>query len=329
MRNGVRAGLPLGLLILVLGTLSPAAVRADDGDAVAMVNGRPISQRQLNRVLHESYGLRILQQLMLVDIAREKAKALGLKVTRTDIDAEYQQALEGIAGPARDPNVPLTEDEKQQALDYMLQQNCITRAEFMLGMERNAYLRRIAEQDFKVDEATLREEFARTYGEKAEVRHIQIRMGDTAALHEALNLLADGVDFAEVARRVSQNDETAARGGLMEPFAFDASDDTIAPEIRDRAFALSPGEVSTAPVRVGQWWHLLKLERRIPPADVRYDDVRDQVLAKLRDRVIRQRMNELMVKLFQAADIRVLDVDLRRDFEKFMKENTELPGTQH
>ena len=53
-----------------------------------------------------------------------------------------------------------------------------------------------------MEDPALREEFARLHGEKVEVRHIQV--ADVSGLHEALNQLEKGADFAQVARAVSQ-----------------------------------------------------------------------------------------------------------------------------
>jgi parvulin-like peptidyl-prolyl isomerase len=140
-------------------------------------------------------------------------------------------------------------------------------------------------------------------------------------LHEALDLLDNKVDFAEVARRVSQNSETAANGGLLEPFAF--NDDNLAPLLREAAFAMKPGDVSK-PIRVGRWWHILKLERRVAAGGARFEDVREQVEQALRERVLPQEMNRLITGLFQKAQIRVLDGGLKPKFEKLVKENAAL-----
>lgn len=309
----------LAVAAVAVGSLLPLpAVRAADGDAVVIVNGRPISKRRMVSVLMDAYGLRIMQQLIVLDLARAETQRLKLRVTEGDIDHEFERTLSRIAPEVGGQHKQLTEDERRQALDFMLQQKGISLAEFMIGMERNAHLRTIVERDFRVDEATLREEFARTRGEKVEVRHIQV--DNVNGLHEALNLLDSQTDFAEVARRVSQNSETAARGGLLEPFAFNAPDELIRPVLREAAFSMKVGEVSK-PIKVGRWWHILKLERRIPPAEVSFGDVRDQVERELCERVIPDKMNALVADLFRKAEIRVLDRKLKRKYEDLLRQN--------
>jgi parvulin-like peptidyl-prolyl isomerase len=302
------------VLALVAGR--PAAGRAEDGDAIALVNGRPISRARMVDVLMEGYGLRVMQQLIALELAKAETARLKLSVTPADVEAEFRGAVDQIAPATDAQGQKLGAEEKRQSLDFLLQQKNLTLVEFRLAMERNAHLRKIAERDFRVDEPTLREEFARLHGEKVEVRHIQV--DDIPGLHAALDLLGKGTDFAEVARRVSKNTDSAPRGGLLEPFAF--NDAGIAALLREQAFALKPGEVSK-PLRVGQWWHILKLERRIAPENVRFEDVRGEVEKALRERVLPERMRALVNDLVRQAEVRVLDGALKQKYEELLKQN--------
>lgn len=306
-----------GLLAAV--GLPLSAARAADGDAVAIVNGQPITKRRMVEVLMEAYGLRVMQQLIVLELAKEETRRLKIGVSPADVEREFEQALARIAPLTGAQGQALGEDERRQSLDILLQQKGISLSEFRIGMERNAHLRKVVERNFRVDEATLREEFARSYGEKVELRHIQIKVGDVNGLHEALNLLDKKTDFAEVARRVSQNADTAPDGGLLTPFAF--NDESIAASLREAAFSLKPGEILTAPIKVGRWWQIIKLERRIAPADVRFEEVRTEVERTLRERVTAERMNKLVTELFQKAEIRVLDRELKKKFNKLLQEN--------
>lgn len=315
-----------GSCLFAFGLLGAAVdATAADGDAVAMVNGTPISKWELQQVLKDAHGLQVMQQLIVLELARQESKRLGLKVSEGEVDREFERAMKKIAGETREDGKKLTESEQRQALEFMLQQKCISMPEFRIGMCRNAHLRKIVEQRFEVTEATLREEFARTHGERVEVRHIQV--DDTRSLSEALNLLSEGIDFAEVARRVSKNAATGARGGLLEPFSFNASPEEVASQIREQAFAMKPGDVSP-PVRVGRWWHILKLERRIPPENVDFESVRPDVERSLRERVIPEMMNELLMRLYERANIRVLDSDLRGKYREMMEKNQLPPSAQ-
>ncbi len=311
--DGRRKRLLGGLLAMVVA----AGAAGQDGDAVAIVDGRTVTREELVSLLIESRGLPVLQQLVLLELAKAETERRGMKVSAGDIDAEFERSLEEVALSAGLKGEDATRENKLKALQVVLEQRSISMAEYMVAMERNAHLRKCFEQEFDVDEATLREEFARTYGERVDVRHIQV--SDLRKLNTVIQQLNDGADFAEVAMRESENPESAQRGGRLEPFTFD--DARYPAAMREAAFSLKEGKRS-APVQTDRYYHILKLERRIPPQNVRFEDVREDVLRRMRERVEIDEMGKLLEKLFRKASIRVIDASLRRKYEDFLKKNT-------
>ncbi len=304
--------------VTLTATLLAGSVYAD-GDAFVIVNGRPITREQVVDTLMEAHGLSITQQLIVLELAKQETKRRGLEVTPADTDTEFQRSLDQML-PATNSGDAVSKEDKLQALKLVLEQKNISMTEFMIGMERNAHLRKAVRQGLRINETTLREEFARTHGEKVVVRHIQTSLSDAAKLNQALDLLSQGEDFAEVARQLSQNPETAARGGEMAPFTF--GDEQIPPALREAAFSLQPGEVS-APIRVERRFHILKLERRIPPQNARFEDVRDEVEGRLLERVVPRQMGQLAQELFRKAKIRILDPKIRKEYEEMLKRNAQ------
>lgn len=306
----------------LLSALAPA--RGDqDGTAVALVNGHPIAREELLDVLVEAYGVEVLQQLVILRVAKQETQQQGLRVTKADIETEFQSALDRIAQESgMDPD-EATEANKREALQQVLDERGISLAEFMIGMERNAHLRKIAERDLRITDETLRGEFARSYGEKAKISHIQVPISDRRALDEVLNLLARGSDFADVAHKLSRNPETAARGGEMEPFTFDDPD--IPPIIRERAFSLKEGAVSE-PLLAGQFFHVIKLHHRIPSEIARFEDKRAEIEQRVRQRAVPQLMAKLAVDLFKKAKITVLDADLSAKYQEFLERDAPAGG---
>jgi parvulin-like peptidyl-prolyl isomerase len=304
------------LFLLTLMTISPdvagiATARAADGDALVILNGRPITRDRFLELLIESHGLTVLEQLIATELAEQEAARHGIRVTDADVAAETTAALQRML-PVGD-NANVTDADRAEALDRILQQNGFSRGEFLLTMRRNACLRKVVENDLQITEATIQEEFARTYGEKVEVRHIQISVGQFGRVQAALAELDKGRDFIEVVREFSENPTTRANGGLMPPFAF--NEDSIQPVLREAAFALKPGEQSSAAILTGQFYHILKRERRIPPEGVTLEQVRPQVIATLRDRMARKRMSELLIELDAKKELRILNRSLRERWE--------------
>ncbi|MBK8913901.1 MAG: peptidyl-prolyl cis-trans isomerase [Phycisphaerales bacterium] len=277
-------------------------------DAIALVNGKPVSREAVVNLLIESHGLAALQQMVLLELARQETQAAGIAVSRADVQREYEQSVERLL-TAEAPGERIEAVDKRRVLDLLLEQKGISHAEFMISMERNAHLRKLVEKNVVLSEATLREEFSRTYGERVEVRDIIV--ADSAALSAALEALNRGEDFARVAERFSRH-PSATQGGLLPPFSF--ADDQIPPLVREAAFALAPGEVS-APLRVEERFHVLRLERRLPPEHVRFEDVRAEVERSLRERVVTTEMSRRAAALFEKATVKVLEQRLREPFD--------------
>lgn len=313
--RGRLSGGRLALLLALVAFAPPG--RAQEGDAIAIINGEPLSRTKVVDTLLESHGLRIMQQHIALELARQETRRRGLSVTAGDIEAQVRRAIEEIVPPTDAAGVDLNEETKRRALRQLLDEKCLTMTEFLLAMERNAHLRKLAEQEVQVTEATLREEFARTYDEKVEVRDIVIPAGEQRTLQEVLSRLGRGEEFAEVARLLSTHRESAARGGLLAPFTF--GEPSLPPALRELAFTLKPGEVST-PTQTGDMIHVLRVERRIPPEGVRFEDVKEQVAARVRERAIRQKSVALMNRIFEQAQIRVLDKRLAGEFEELRKQ---------
>lgn len=281
---------------------------ADSAVAVATVNGRPIARDWLARALIASHGLDLLLQRMSLEVVRDEAARAKVSVTPADIDAEYDLTLKlGESGvPDRKD---LTPERRKQLIEQWRTTRGVSAEELRLAMERQALLRRIATQRLTVNEPMLRDEFARIYGTKVECRHIVV-----ASLRDAEKLrpfIDAGEDFAVLARRHSINDMSGAREGLLPPFT--ARDETVPGVLREAAFRMAPGQVSN-PIKVDGQYHLLKLERRIPPDVVKFEAVRSAVERALRERRTPVEMEKLFTALQQQAALRIDDAELRRQY---------------
>ncbi len=286
------------------------------GVPVALVNGTPITRRELIGLLVECHGINLLEQLILLTAARQRAEELGLKVTAADVDAAHQDALRRLASPiGGNTTGNLDTASAQKLLDQFLLAKNISTQEWQLRMRQRAYLTKIAEAEvarMEITEAMLRQEYERAYGEKVQIRHMQLP--SLAAVTRARALLTEKKDFELVARQLSENELTAAQGGLLAPFT--RNDPGIPPLIRETAFDLAPGEISTA-LQEQNWYHLVRVERRFPASDVGYENVDKAALRqRLADELVRQRQESLESELFHAATVDIRDADLARRFRE-------------
>ena len=283
-----------------------------DGPVIATVNGRPITRRQVIDLLMQSRGVSVLEQLIGLEAAAAALAERGLTVTQADVEREHDRALRELADPLSSMTPgPLDREAARRVLDQVLAQRNMSRQEFDIITRRNAYLRKIVESEQLIIDGQLRQEYERIYGERVQVRHIQL--GTLADVERVKERLAAGEDFAELAGRYSANSATAPNQGVLDPFS--ASDERVPAILRETAFPLAPGEISSA-VRVGQWYHLLKLEKRLPPQTCKFEDVRDDVERSVRDRLAGPAMYALFERLFREATIRIHDPALAKAFDR-------------
>jgi len=289
----------------------PAETPAPASEPIATINGVAIPRKEFVDLLLEGHGLATLEALIVLEAARQQARSLGIELTQADIDAEYERQLIELSSPvgSATPTLP-DRDVGERLLEQILARRNMSRREYMLLTERNAYLRKIAASQVKVTDDMLPAEYEKAYGEKVQIRHIQL--ASRSELTRVQSLLDSGEDFARLARQYSHNPLTRSKGGLLPPFA---RGDEVPKALQEAAFALKPGQIS-APIFEDNWYHIIKLERRFPPSNVPLEHVADQLRRRLRDRLIRKRMDELAQKLFREAVVRIRDPVLRRQFQE-------------
>ncbi len=283
-----------------------------DSSLAATVNGRGIPREQIVDLLLRSHGAGMLEQVIALAAAEELAERKGLSITNADVDREYVLALRRVSNPLSPPTADgLDRAAAERLLESVLAERNISRDEFFLTLRRNAYLREVVEQENPVTDAELRAEYARRFGERVQVRHIQLASpGDAERVHERL---ANGEDFAELAKKYSANAASARQGGLLDPFS--EHDEAVPAVFRQTAFALQPGEVSGI-VRAAEWHHFIRLERRIPEEQRPFQEVIGELTSGVRERTSEARMRERYETLVRESAIEIHDAVLREAYER-------------
>ena len=293
-----------------VGAFSRSAKEPGAEPAVAAVNSRPIERREFVRLLIESRGLALLQQMVLRDAARQEVERRGLTVGPAEIDREYDLTLQADRYNGHDLEA-LTPARREQLIREWTQTRGISRAELAIAMERQACLRVLAEPEVRIDESMLRKEYARVHGERVEVRHIQL-----AALRvwdQVRQRLAQGDRFEDLVADYSQNGLSRERRGLLPVFSRD--DTTVPAVFIEAAFRLEVGQVSN-PLEAEGSYHVLKLERRIPADEISFDEARATLQRNLHARLLGLAMEQIGQRLLLAARLKIEDPSLRREYER-------------
>ncbi|MCK4602063.1 MAG: peptidylprolyl isomerase [Phycisphaerae bacterium] len=258
-----------------------------NSEVMAYVNGEPIYMSRLTDILIRGYGRGISQQLVATELVRQAVRAEGATATDADIQAESDRTLKGIFG-----EVPES-DQRERLLRQFQARSRITGEQWELIIRRNAMLRKLAERQVAVTDEQLREAFGQRYGRKFVVRHIQVGSLDEA--QKMLKTLDEGADFAELARKHSAH-PSGRDGGLLPPIS-DKTPGVIGQATRAMK---KKGEISD-PILVGEAFHILKLEEIIEPKDVKFEDVRDELAAAVREESIAVLQRRIMIDLVRNA----------------------------
>ncbi len=288
------------------------AVPATVGEPIARVDGRPIGRERFLDLLIAGRGVSVLDELIVLDLARHEAEQRNLVVSESDLEAERDRTLRSLLStlPAADAE-HFDRRAAEAVLDNILFSRGISRQEFDIGTLRNAYLRRLADAGLTIAQDDIQAEYLRVYGERVRVRHIQLL--SAADAQQVQQQLEAGADFAELARRHSANPLTAPGGGLLEPFG--RADPAVPALLREAAFRLQKGDVSNA-IRVDNWYHLLKIEDRLPAVEVPLEQVRGELERRARDRLLEVEVQRLSADLFSRARVEIADAALAADFFK-------------
>lgn len=292
-------------------------------EPISRVDNAVVSRESLEAVLVKAYGLDVLLKLQQLELAKADARALGATVSPADIVEERKLTL-------RQMFPTLVEGDGQDSeslLAQILEQQKISPAEFDVTIETNAYLRAIVRPvvEPKLTDDVLREAFNVIHGERVRVRHIAL--ANLQEVAEAQRRLAAGEDFASVARAMSRSPRSASRGGELDPFARQTAG--IGREFSDAAFALQPGQVSD-PVYFEGLFHLLKLEERIAPRAVKFEDVRESVRERVKESLESQAMSRLRQEYSAriVRNMRIEDPELRKQLQERIDAERNRQATQ-
>lgn len=304
-------------------------VRNPDGDSevpaeemnhdavLALVNGEPIRRVEVRRTLMAWYGAATLDQLIRLELASAETARRGLTVSSEDVEAEHDLMLRRLIDPlAVVSKIKFDRAEAEGLLNAVLRDRNVPRAAYDVITRTNAHFRKAAESELSISQADLRAEFDRVYGRRVQVRHIQLATpAEVARVRERLQ---QGADFGSLAKRYSAHMGSAAAEGLLAPFS--QFDERIPSLFRRTSFALGVGEISTT-LRLGEWYHIIKVERFVPPDDVTFQVRRGEIDRILRQRLSEPRMKSLLEERYRDATIEIRDSTLAVELKGIQGEN--------
>lgn len=276
---------------LCVAILSQSSFAAESGDEIVAKMGTFALKRSEAKQLAEGQGINLkgnkqaalaLEQLLRAELIR-RAVLVEAKKMQWEKKPEVQQQIERAKDQAliasymnhtaRPPATYPSEQELKQAYDA-------NKAMFTAPTQYRVAQIYLANDKDPVKAERLAEELTRKAREK-------------------------GSDFAELARKNSTHQESAANGGDMGWLP----EDQLIPELRPALRNLTVGEVAK-PVKSANGWHVLKLIERKESALRPFAEVKENLTQLMRLRLAEQNEREYMNKLITQTPVSVNEIAL-------------------
>ncbi|WP_379181618.1 peptidylprolyl isomerase [Paenibacillus sp. GCM10023252] len=217
----------------------------------AELEGGSVTMKELQDKLLEQYGGAVLRTMMLHRAIDQEAEAHGLQVDPKRLQDELTSMMEGY-------------EDEDSFYAFMKDQLGFSPEDVREDIKYKLLLEQIAARSVQVTEeevAEYRREHESEYGPKTQLGLEWIVTETKDEADQVLGLLADGEEFADVARSYSIDTYTKESGGSLG--FVDEEDPFYAGELLDTASRLQTGEIA-GPIATEDGYAIIRLaERRV------------------------------------------------------------------
>lgn len=317
-----RAGL---LLVPALALLVALAAGGCGRKIVARVNGDPIYRDEfVERVINfqqaqpgEGAGLQALSAMVNDMIVLQEARRENVVPTDQEIDARLQELAQ----------------RSGQSLDQILQATGVTLEAARIQMRNVLAQQKLMTKGIEVTDAEIQKLYDENKGRPGITtpEQFSIRQITVATEQEAKDAKSDlkGADFGLVALSRS-TDIFKQQGGQVPPFTRDPPPGfPVDPAVRRVAYSLKDGQISD-PIKVGNQWVIVKLEKREPAKTRTLEEMKDEIreallLRKAQESGRFEQVQQRLISLRQQADVEILD-ERFKNAPVFQKQPTPSPA---
>ena len=271
----------------------------------AMINGRPLTVRELAEECITRYGEDVLESEINRLLLMQEQRQRNVMVTEADLDAEIARAADafGYLKPDGTPDIEgwlkdVTQEE-DVTVDVYLQD----------AVWPSAALKKLVSGKVQVTEEDLRKGFEANYGERVEV--LAVVLGSQRTAVEVHALARDNPTdkyFADLARKYSIEPVSQANYGQVPPIRLYGGQ----PLLEKEAFQLKPGELSGV-IAVGDKYIVMRCVGRTKPVVLKREDVQEELYKDISEKKIRIAMSDEFERLKESAHIENLLANTRQD----------------
>lgn len=262
---------------------------------LALVNNQGVQISDLASALLEGAGAAVLGELILDRQLEARLRERGLTLTDDDLARERRLMARSL---------DVDENTGERLLNELRGRQALGPARFAALLKRNAGLRALVRERITISDEQLRQTHELLHGERRQARLLFVgSLGEASRLRREI---VQGGDFIRLAVEHS-TDESAARGGLLEPIS--RADASYPRALREALWSLPVGEV-TPPIMLENGYALLRTEHILPASEVSFAAARDTLVEATRRNQERLAMEELARELVRAARVTIFDESL-------------------
>ncbi|MBU7006002.1 peptidylprolyl isomerase [Phosphitispora fastidiosa] len=230
-------------------------------DVVASVNGEDITKNELYELMVKQNGQQALDALISQKVIELEAKKQKIVVSDEDIQKEMETYYETYGG--------------EEAFAQTLEMSGYSLDDVKKELALNIKINKLLEPRVKITEDELKtyfEENKAQFAQQKQVKASHILVETEEKANDIKKKLAEGQDFAQLAKENSTDAQNKDKGGDL---GFFGSGDMVK-EFEEAAFALKVGEVS-APVKTEFGYHIIKVSEVKAAQDASYEQSKSQI----------------------------------------------------
>jgi len=183
-------------------------------------------------------------------------------------------------------------------------------AQFMKQLMINRILEKEIKDKITTEEDDLKNYFKANrdrYKERAQARVRLIKAGMEEIAQNIVKELKKGKDFAELAKEISLDEESAKRGGKWEGWITEGKDDLgigNVDEVSKAIFSTSPGSISPI-VKTGDYYYIFKIDEKKPEHMRDYEEVREWVKNDYMNNKMKIAYQNLLEQVLASSEVKL------------------------
>ena len=265
--------------------------------AVAVVNGEAISREEFGNALVYSFGKAAIGSIVDRMLIRQEAEKQGVSISEEELQKRKElEAGIRIRGYLREARLSPEEfgaaAQKIGLTPEQLRKRIIDR--ISPDVLRSTLLtEKLLEDRVDISPGDVRDYFERTRGKRYLVAHIQVKSRELATeLLEKLN--QDPGKWEDLLAKHTLDRASVSFRGRLPVFSAKSDLGKVLSGMEPEQLTLYRGDQS---------WHIIRLLSIVPPADVKYENVRDKVRRELLSERVAQMSNRWLSELVSQAKV--------------------------